>query len=185
MKNLVVVAISLFVVNVFSAEMSAAQFNLAVDKAVNFIVEKENFRSRWYCDGCGSTLASRSAKCTRVKCKKATPTIGHGLTRRYWTGETISRNQSLAIVKNIVIRDAKAILRSLDKTPTTNQLAALCSLAYRRGVTPVLRSQTFAAVKCGNINRAVSEWRGFNTSGGRVMRGLINRCNAEIKLFLA
>ena len=182
----VIIAIALMVgIQSFAATMSEASFKKAVDKAVDFITAREGFRSQWYCDGCGKTLASRSAKCTRKECANATPTIGHGLTLIYWEKQTINPEQSKAIVRSIVEKDARELLKGLNRAPSINNLAALCSLAYRRGVRPILRSKTFKAVNDGNWTMVSREWREFNTYGGKVMRGLNIRCDEELKLFYA
>lgn len=185
MKHIFTIIALVIGMNSFAATMSEASFKKAVDTAVNFIIKKESFRSQWYCDGCGKTLASRSAKCTLKKCEKATPTIGHGLTAIYWDRQIITPEQSEAIVRMIVEKDARELLKALNRTPSVNNLAALCSLAYRRGVRPILRSKTFKAINDGNWSAVSKEWRGFNTSGGRVMKGLNNRCNEELRLFYA
>lgn len=177
MKNIFTIIALIIGMNSFAATMSEASFQKAVDTAVNFIIKKESFRSQWYDDATGKTIASKNAKC------QGTPTIGHGLTGIYWDRQTITPEQSKAIVRSIVEKDAREILKALKRTPSINNLAALCSLAYRRGVRPVLRSKTFKAVNDGDWSAVSREWRGFNTSGGKVMRGLNNRCNEELKLF--
>ena len=177
MKNIVTIIALIIGMQTFAATMSEATFKKAVDKAVDFITSKESFRSTWYDDATGKTIASKNAKC------QGTPTIGHGLTGIYWDKQAITPEQSKAIVRKIVEQDARELLKALNRAPSINNLAALCSLAYRRGVRPVLRSQTFKAINDGNWSKVSKEWRGFNTSGGKVMRGLNNRCNDEIKLF--
>lgn len=177
MKQVIAIIALVIGMNSFAATMSEASFQKAVDTAVSFIIKKESFRSTWYDDATGKTIASRTAKC------QGTPTIGHGLTGIYWDKPTITPEQSKAIVRGIVEKDARELLKGLNRTPSINNLAALCSLAYRRGVRPILRSKTFKAVNDGNWTQVSREWRDFNTSGGKVMRGLIIRCDEEIKLF--
>lgn len=178
-KILVTLVAVLGIANVFGATMNEKDFNRAVDTAVEFICERESFRSTWYDDHTGKTIASKYSKC------QGTATIGHGLTGIYWDAQNITVAQSKAIVRRIVENDARQLLRSLNRTPSVNNLAALCSLAYRRGVRAILRSKTFKAVNNGDWSGVVREWKGFNTSGGVVMRGLVRRCNEEIKLFFA
>lgn len=164
-------------INAFAATMTEKEFNAAVDAAVTFITAKESFRPNWYDDATGKTIASKTSPC------KGTATIGHGLTGAYWHSNTITKAQSLAIVKKIVTADAKKILLAMKNKPTKNNLAALCSLAYRRGVDPVLRSKTFQAVNDRNWKVMNKQWKEFNTSGGVVMPGLNKRCLEEIRLF--
>lgn len=177
MKQVIAIVVFVMTVNVFGATMSTLAFNAAVDKAVKFVIEKENFRSSWYDDKTGKTLAAKNAKCV------GTPTIGHGLTGVYWDKQTITPEQSKAIVRGIVEQDAREILKALNRAPSINNLAALCSLAYRRGVRPVLRSKTFKAVNDRNWGSVIKEWKGFNTSKGEPMPGLNKRCKEELRLF--
>lgn len=179
MKKILVTLLAVIGMNMFGANMNEKEFNKAVDVAVNFICARESFRSTWYDDATGKTIASKHAKC------EGTATIGHGLTGIYWDGQTITPEQSKAIVRRIVESDARQLLKGLKRTPTVNNLAALCSLAYRRGVRPILKSKTFKAVNNGSWTLVTKEWKEFNTSGGKVMRGLNNRCAEELKLFYA
>lgn len=179
MKQVIAIIALVIGMNSFAATMSEASFQKAVDTAVNFIIKKESFRSTWYDDATGKTIASKNAKC------QGTPTIGHGLTSIYWDKQTITPEQSKAIVRGIVEQDAREILKALNRAPSINNLAAICSLAYRRGVRPILRSKTFKAINDGNWSTVTKEWKEFNTSGGKVMRGLNIRCDEELKLFYA
>lgn len=179
MKQVIAIIALIVGMQTFAATMSDAAFKKAVDKAVDFITAKESFRSTWYDDATGKTIASRTAKC------QGTPTIGHGLTSIYWDKQTITPEQSKAIVRGIVEQDAREILKALNRAPSINNLAAICSLAYRRGVRPILRSKTFKAINDGNWSAVTKEWKEFNTSGGKVMRGLNIRCDEELKLFYA
>lgn len=179
MKKILVTLMAVVGINMFGATMSDSSFKLAVDKAVDFITAREGFRSQWYDDATGRTIGSKNAAC------KGTATIGHGLTGIYWDANTITVQQSKNIVRGIVEKDAKELLRALKRTPSVNNLAALCSLSYRRGVRAILRSQTFKAVNDSNWKQVSKEWREFNTSNGKVMKGLIIRCDEELKLFYA
>ena len=177
MKKFIAIIAIVATMNSFAATMTVKEFNAAVDAAVEFITAKESFRTSWYDDATGKSIASKTSPC------KGTATIGHGLTGAYWHKNTISKEQSLAIVKTIVAADARKILAAMKNKPTKNNLAALCSLAYRRGVDPVIRSNTFKAINERNWNKMNKEWKGFNTSGGVVMPGLNKRCLEEIRLF--
>ena len=177
MKKFIAIIAIVATMNSFAATMTVKEFNAAVDAAVEFITAKESFRTSWYDDATGKSIASKTSPC------KGTATIGHGLTGAYWHSNTITKEQSLAIVKKIVAADAKKILLAMKNKPTKNNLAALCSLAYRRGVDPVIRSKTFQAVNDRNWKVMNKQWKEFNTSGGVVMPGLNKRCLEEIRLF--
>ena len=177
MKKIFAMIIVAIMSNLSAATMTEKEFNASVDAAVEFITAKESFRPNWYDDATGKQLASKNSPC------KGTATIGHGLTGAYWHSNTITKEQSLAIVKKIVAADAKKILLAMKNRPSKNNLAALCSLAYRRGVDPVLRSKTFKAVNDRDWKTTNKEWKEFNTSGGVVMPGLNKRCLEEIRFF--
>lgn len=157
--------------------MEEKDFNSSVDIAVEFITSREGFRSHWYDDSTGKTIPSKHADCVGVA------TIGHGLTGIYWDGDIITVEQSKSVVRRIVEQDAKMLVSGLKHVPTVNSLAALCSLAYRRGVHAILRSKTFKAVNDCKWDDVDREWREFNTSGGVVLDGLNIRCNDELELF--
>lgn len=184
MNKIIAIIVAIISVNVFATE--AKTINDGVETCLTFLEAKEGFRSTWYCDGCGKGISGPNAKCTRKSCKgkKTTPTIGHGLTKAYWTGGSITPAQSRAIKRRIVRADAMAFVGAAKVDLNSNQIAALCSLAYRRGVAAVLRSKTWnEGVQKNNASAIRKEWAGFNTQGGIVRRGLVNRCNDELNLF--
>lgn len=186
MKKFVVIIFAIaFVVNAY-AEISETAIDKGVETCLTFLESKEGFRSTWYCDGCGKGISGPNAKCMRKSCKgkKTTPTIGHGLTKTYWTAGSITPAQSRAIKRRIVRADAAAIVAAAKVDLNSNQIAALCSLSYRRGVAAVLRSKTWnEGIQKSNASTIRKEWSGFNTQGGIIKRGLVNRCNAELNLF--
>ena len=177
MKSFLVMVVVVCGILCPAASMREVDLQRAVDKAVDFIVEREGFRSTWYDDATGRTLTNKYADCDGVA------TIGHGLTGIYWDEQNITMAQSKAVVRRIVEHDARLLLRGLKRTPTINNLAALCSLSYRRGVRAVLRSKTFKAVNKGDWRGVAREWRGFNTSRGRVLAHLTWLCKEEVRLF--
>lgn len=166
-----------FYTTVGVSAMEEKDFNSSIDLAVEFITSREGFRSHWYDDSTGKTIQSKDATCDGVA------TIGHGLTGIYWDDDTITVDQSKAIVRRIIERDAKMLIAGLKYVPTVNSLAALCSLAYRRGVHAILRSKTFKAVNDCKWEDVDREWREFNTSGGKILEGLNTRCADELDLF--
>lgn len=189
------IAIAFVFATIFSAyaEIAEKTINAGVETCVIFLEAKESFRSTWYCDKCQKGLAGPNAKCSNKKCwgirkgKRVylgTPTIGHGLTKAYWTKGSITPAQSRNIKRRIVRADAMAFVAAAKIDLNANQLAALCSLAYRRGVHAVLRSKTWNdGVQKQNASVIRREWMGFNTQSGIVVRGLTNRCNSELNLF--
>lgn len=186
MKKFIAIVFAVACIANVYAEISKETIDKGVETCLTFLESKEGFRSTWYCDGCSKGISGPNAKCMRKSCKgkKTTPTIGHGLTKAYWTKGSITPAQSRAIKRRIVRADAMAFISAAKVDLNSNQIAALCSLAYRRGVAAVLRSKTWnEGVQKNNASAIRKEWSGFNTQGGIVKRGLVNRCNDELNLF--
>jgi GH24 family phage-related lysozyme (muramidase) len=193
--NKIIAIVIMVVALVYSAhaKISKETIDKGVETCLIFLESKEGFRSSWYCDRCQKGLAGPNSKCSNKKCwrkKKGkwvyigTPTIGHGITKAYWTAGSITPAQSRAIKRRIVRADAMAFVAAAKIDLNANQLAALCSLAYRRGIAAVLRSKTWnEGIQRNNASTIRKEWAGFNTQGGIVRKGLVNRCNAEMNLF--
>jgi len=73
----------------------------------------------------------------------------------------------------------------LVKVQTTHaQMAALISLAYNIGVGALSGSTLLRKLNAGDYRGAAEQFARWNRAGGKVMRGLTNRRNAEAALFL-
>lgn len=62
---------------------------------------------------------------------------------------------------------------------------ALISLAYNIGVSGLARSSVVRYIKSGNMDKAADGFLLWNKAGGRVLKGLVRRREAERELFLA
>lgn len=64
-----------------------------------------------------------------------------------------------------------------------NQFAALVSFTFNLGLGNLKRSTLLRLVNAGDFARAAQEFKKWNRAGGRVMRGLTKRREAEATLF--
>lgn len=147
------------------------------NEGIAFIKDWEKFRAHAYQDSAGKW------------------TIGYGL-RRYngrtvVSTDTITEPQADALLRHHIKTQIEPNLNSLldAVTITQNQYDALCSLCYNIGVTNFKGSTLYARIMrrgtpAEKINNAFLMWRKEHRGGHLVdSNGLINRRNAEIKLF--
>jgi lysozyme len=82
------------------------------------------------------------------------------------------------------VNEFAAEVAELVKVPTEPyQMAALISLAYNIGMTAFRKSTLLKLLNQGHYAEAGKQFPRWNRAGGRVMRGLTNRRNAEAALF--
>lgn len=124
-------------------------------------------------------------------------TIGYGNTY-YPNGKRVSPNdkpiteaEASELKRTITNRDfvpsVNIMLRDEIKAGkiTQNMFDALVSLAYNIGTGALAASTVIRKLKAGDINGAADAFRRFNISGGKVLKGLINRREEERKIFLS
>jgi len=145
----------------------------AIDMAVDLCKRFEGFRAKPYL------------------CPAGVPTIGYGATR-YLDGRKVTLQD-----KPISESDAESMLR-LTVQGVCNSVAAICPHIYSVGLLAACTSLAFNiginAFKSSTLRRVVNErgdaesvasqFRRWNRGGGKVLQGLVNRREAEIKLFL-
>lgn len=95
-----------------------------------------------------------------------------------WTQEQADR-RFLEDVSEFAAEVSEAV-----KVPTEPyQMAALISLAYNIGMTAFRKSTLLKLLNQGHYAEAGKQFPRWNRAGGRVMKGLTNRRNAEAALF--
>lgn len=109
---------------------------------------------------------------------------GHPEVRR---GMTITVGEGEMILKKDLVTYERAVINSLgdhiDKL-SDNQFAACVSLCYNVGPGNFRRSSVVKAIEEDNLNKAARKFLLWNKAGGRVLKGLVRRREAERKLFL-
>jgi lysozyme len=139
---------------------------------IQLIKEFEGFRAETYLDS--------------VK----VPTIGYGTTASAGVGIVpkpgmkISEAQATEYLIAALNKFAGQIAPLLKREPTENQYGAMMSLAYNIGPTGFARSSVLRRFNEGNIPAAADAFLLWNKAGGRVLKGLVRRREAERALFL-
>lgn len=118
-------------------------------------------------------------------------TIGYGTTSRAGIG--VSVGPGMVITEAEAEHYLRAALEKFSETikpgfttaPTDNQYGAMLSLAYNIGPGAFLRSTCLKRFNAGDIDGAAEALTWFNKSGGKVLRGLVRRREAERDMFLA
>jgi GH24 family phage-related lysozyme (muramidase) len=119
------------------------------------------------------------------------PTIGYGLTSEalddvtVTLGMTISQREADTYLSKVLQTFGEAILPMMKIGPTPNQYGAMLSLAYNIGVSSFSKSTCLRRFNAGDIAGAAEALTWFNKAGGKVIRGLVRRREAEHTLFLS
>ena len=117
-------------------------------------------------------------------------TVGYGYTNQAGFGPGVSPGdrwsepQAEAMLRQGLERFAAQIRPLFKRAPTENQFGAMVSLAYNIGVGAFSRSTCLRRFNDGDAEGAAEALTWFNKAGGRVLRGLTRRRDAERELFL-
>lgn len=122
-------------------------------------------------------------------CSAGVPTIGYGAThyedgaRVQLTDPPISRERADALllwtVKRVYL---PAVIRLCPGVPDAYKLAALIDFTFNLGVGRLRASTLRRRVNAKNWPAVPSELRKWNKGGGKVLRGLVARREAEVSL---
>lgn len=117
-------------------------------------------------------------------------TIGYGHTSmagdpKVVPGMKITPDQATAILANDLQTYESAVQLALKRTATGNQFAAMVSLCFNVGPGNFLKSSVLTRFNAGDMQGAADAFLMWNKAGGKVLQGLVNRREAERKLFLA
>lgn len=112
------------------------------------------------------------------------PTIGYGETKGVRLGQTISeyaaRKQLLYRIKDF----EKEILACIKTDMPFEVQAAVVSLAYNVGSGAVCKGSVAREARKGNFRKACDNLLKYVYAGGKRVKGLVNRRNAEHKFCL-
>jgi lysozyme len=118
-------------------------------------------------------------------------TIGYGYTNHagYGPGVKVGDVWTEAMAEEMLItglrKFADQIIPHFTRKPTENQFGAMLSLAYNIGPGAFRKSTCLRRFNAGDIKGAAEALTWFNKAGGRVLRGLVRRREAERALFLS
>lgn len=139
---------------------------------IDLIKEFEGFRAEAYKDAVGVW------------------TIGYGTTDRAGVGiaprpgMVISREEAEFYLHKAVQKFADQIAPKITAPINENQFGAFVSLAYNIGPGAFARSSSLRHFNAGDLDRAAANILLWNKAGGKVLRGLVRRREAERALFL-
>lgn len=118
-------------------------------------------------------------------------TIGYGYTNRAGFGPGVkmgdrwTEGEAEAMLREGLQRFGAEIAPHIKRTPTANEFGAMVSLAYNIGTGAFSRSTFLKRFNAGDRVGAAEAMLWWNKAGGRVLRGLTRRREAERALFLS
>lgn len=123
-------------------------------------------------------------------CPSGIATIGYGNTR-YLNGERVTmddpeidKKEAEKMLLDTVKFVEKDVKNVLDHKLKDNKMAALISFTYNVGIGALSNSTLLAWVNSNpDYSEIPSQFRRWNRGGGRVLKGLIRRREAEIELW--
>ena len=125
------------------------------------------------------------------KCPAGVLTIGYGHTNnagfgpKVKVGDVWTKKQAREMLIQGILHFQEKVFALLKIEPTDGQLAAMTSLAYNIGIGAFSRSTCLKRFNNGNIEGAAEALMWFNKAGGKVLRGLVRRREAELEMFLS
>lgn len=117
-------------------------------------------------------------------------TIGYGYTNRAGfgpgvrTGDTWTEIQAEEMLREGLELFGNEIKPLFSRVPNDNQFGAFVSLAYNIGTTAFAKSTALRRFNAGDTAGAADAMTWFNKAGGKVLRGLVRRREAERQMFL-
>lgn len=118
-------------------------------------------------------------------CPAGVLTIGYGHTKNVQPGQVITEEEAEALLR-ADCADAEAAVARLVKVPLNqSQFDALVSFTFNVGAGNLERSTLLRRLNAGNYERAADEMLRWDRGGGRVLKGLTLRRDAERALFLS
>lgn len=112
------------------------------------------------------------------------PTVCYGETEGVKVGDTYTPAHCADMLAKKLPRYANEIAKCIKIEIPDKTRAALISFAYNVGTAGACRSTAFKRLNAGDIRGACNALLAWNRAGGRVVRGLTNRREAERKLCL-
>jgi len=117
-------------------------------------------------------------------------TIGYGTTAgadvgvKPAYGMTITQERAEDLLRQGVEKFAATVDALITTSVNANEFGACVSLAYNIGPNAFAKSTVLRELNVGHKDKAAAAFRMWNQAGGEVIKGLVKRREAEIKLFL-
>lgn len=110
-------------------------------------------------------------------------TVGYGSTTNVKQGMVITEAEAEALLRDDLERFEAGVDR-LAGEATDNQFSAMVSLAFNIGLGAFERSTVLKRHKLGNHMGAANAFLLWNRGGGKILKGLVRRREAERALYL-
>jgi len=127
--------------------------------------------------------ASEGLRLEAYLCPAKKWTIGYGHTATAHRGKKITEKTA----NKLLVKDLKWVKDTVDNSIgvalTSGQLQAVYSLVYNIGGSAWRNSTLLTKLNKGDYAGASAEFKRWNKGGGRVLKGLVNRREAETILF--
>ena len=128
-------------------------------------------------------------KLKAYKCSAGVWTVGYGLTTSagfidVGPDTTITQAEADWYLEKTIEKFLAQIKPAITAPINENELGAFTSLAYNIGPTAFRKSSALRHFNAGNKDRVPTSIRMWRKAGGKVVKGLVNRREAEVDLFL-
>lgn len=110
-------------------------------------------------------------------------TIGYGHTKTAVEGMKITMRGAEELLRHDLVWVEKAIKKNVRVPLTQNQYDALASWVYNLGETNLRKSTLLKKLNAGDYHGAGQEMLRWNKAGGKVLKGLTRRREAEVALW--
>jgi len=128
-------------------------------------------------------------KLKAYRCPSNVATIGYGNTfyedgTKVKDGDVITQERAEELAKFIIDQFAVTIAPFILQPLNDNQFSACVSLAYNIGTAGFKRSSVFKKLNVNPLDATIADsFRLWNKGGGKVLKGLVRRREAEIQLY--
>lgn len=118
------------------------------------------------------------------------PTIGYGhlLSRKKWAdlpkGEPTTKKEAVALLRRDVARSERAVVRLITVPISQGQFDALVSFTFNLGTRALRESTLRRVLNKGEYHEVPAQLRRWVFAGGKKLRGLVRRREAEVVLGL-
>lgn len=128
-------------------------------------------------------------KLKAYKCSAGVWTVGYGLTTsagfiEVGSDTTITQAEADWYFEKTIEKFLAEIKPAITAPINENELGAFTSLAYNIGPTAFRKSSALRHFNAGSKDKVPNALRMWRKAGGKVVKGLINRREAEVDLFL-
>lgn len=105
-------------------------------------------------------------------------------TTRVIVGKTITAGEAERLLVADLQQFERAVLSQLKRSPRQHEFDAMVSLAFNIGPAAFKRSSVLRHFNAGRTQQAADAFLMWNKAGGRVLRGLVRRREAERAVFI-